>query len=178
MSVFVLTAMDFAVLGFLVPSLWEIEVAFAASVFVILAYWFFTFRSGDHCSDRSLDNSSAVHASDDKIGQSRGDSQSSAYLIKLELLAAKNLIAANLNGTSDPYVIITCGNEKRFRIMVFPFMNIAIIVCTSSSMVPGSRNPMWGEEFNFSVDELPVQKPICCPGAGTVPVSGTGTGTG
>ncbi|KAJ6379313.1 hypothetical protein OIU76_016021 [Salix suchowensis] len=24
-------------------------------------------------------------------------------------------------------------------------------------MVPGSRNPMWGEEFNFSVDELPVQ---------------------
>ncbi|XP_044466803.1 BAG-associated GRAM protein 1-like isoform X2 [Mangifera indica] len=26
-----------------------------------------------------------------------------------------------------------------------------------SSMIPGSRNPMWGEEFNFSVDELPVQ---------------------
>ncbi|XP_040943789.1 BAG-associated GRAM protein 1 isoform X2 [Gossypium hirsutum] len=24
-------------------------------------------------------------------------------------------------------------------------------------MVPGSRNPMWGEEFDFSVDELPVQ---------------------
>ncbi|WJX44308.1 BAG-associated GRAM protein 1, variant 2 [Trifolium repens] len=143
MSVFVLTAMDFAVLGFLVPSLWEIEVAFAASIFVILAYWFFTFRTGDHHSDRSLsDNSSAIHSSDDKvkIGNPRGDSQSSAYLIKLELLAAKNLIAANLNGTSDPYVIITCGNEKRF-----------------SSMVPGSRNPMWGEEFNFSVDELPVQ---------------------
>ncbi|XP_008391886.1 BAG-associated GRAM protein 1 isoform X4 [Malus sylvestris] len=36
--------------------------------------------------------------------------------------------------------MITCGTEKRF-----------------SSMVPGSRNPMWGEEFNFSVDELPVQ---------------------
>jgi hypothetical protein len=68
MSVFVLTAMDFAVLGFLVPSLWEIEVAFAASVFVILAYWFFTFRTGDHHSDRSLsDNSSAIHSSDDKV---------------------------------------------------------------------------------------------------------------
>ncbi|XP_059655183.1 BAG-associated GRAM protein 1 isoform X2 [Cornus florida] len=64
----------------------------------------------------------------------------SAYIIKLELLAAKNLIGANLNGTSDPYAIITCGKEKRF-----------------SSMVPGSRNPMWGEEFNFSVDELPVE---------------------
>lgn len=24
-------------------------------------------------------------------------------------------------------------------------------------MIPGSRNPMWGEEFDFSVDELPVQ---------------------
>jgi len=35
--------------------------------------------------------------------------------LQLELLAAKNLIAANLNGTSDPYTIITCGNEKRFR---------------------------------------------------------------
>ncbi|XP_052293181.1 BAG-associated GRAM protein 1 isoform X14 [Citrus sinensis] len=73
--------------------------------------------------------------------QFKGDPQTnSAYLIKLELLAAKNLIGANLNGTSDPYAIITCGSEKRF-----------------SSMVPGSRNPMWGEEFNFSVDELPVQ---------------------
>ena len=24
-------------------------------------------------------------------------------------------------------------------------------------MVPGSRNPMWGEEFNFAVEELPVE---------------------
>ncbi|KAI5670017.1 hypothetical protein M9H77_19870 [Catharanthus roseus] len=61
-------------------------------------------------------------------------------MIKVELLAAKNLLGANINGTSDPYAIITCGTEKRF-----------------SSMVPGSRNPMWGEEFNFSVNELPVE---------------------
>lgn len=60
--------------------------------------------------------------------------------VQLDLLAARNLIAANLNGTSDPYVLITCGEEKRF-----------------SSMVPGSRNPMWGEEFNFFVDSLPVK---------------------
>ncbi|CAI9770921.1 unnamed protein product [Fraxinus pennsylvanica] len=77
----------------------------------------------------------------DKMGQFKEDPQTnSAYLIKVELLAAKNLMGANLNGTSDPYAIITCGAEKRF-----------------SSMVPGSRNPMWGEEFIFSVDELPVQ---------------------
>ncbi|KAJ7980645.1 BAG-associated GRAM protein 1 [Quillaja saponaria] len=133
---------DSTVLEFLVPSLWEIQVTVAASIFVILAYWFFTYRSD---GDRALvDNSaSPADATDDKdkMGQLKGDSQaSSAYLIKLELLAAKNLIGANLNGTSDPYAIITCGTEKRF-----------------SSMVPGSRNPMWGEEFNFSVDELPVQ---------------------
>jgi len=35
--------------------------------------------------------------------------------VQLELLAAKNLMAANLNGTSDPYALITCGAEKRFR---------------------------------------------------------------
>ncbi|XP_061373438.1 BAG-associated GRAM protein 1 [Gastrolobium bilobum] len=135
-----------AFLDFLFPSFWEIKVAVAASVFVILAYCFFTYRTGYRdAADRSLlDNSAAAgDATDDKdkIGQLKGDSQtSSGYLIKLELLAAKNLVGANLNGTSDPYAIITCGNEKRF-----------------SSMVPGSRNPMWGEEFNFSVDELPVQ---------------------
>ncbi|XP_027345796.1 BAG-associated GRAM protein 1 isoform X2 [Abrus precatorius] len=136
---------DSALFGFLFPSLWEIKVTVAASVFVILAYWFFSFRTGDLHADPSLpDNPVAagdVADDKDKMDQPKVDSQtSSAYLIKLELLAAKNLIGANLNGTSDPYAIITCGNEKRF-----------------SSMVPGSRNPMWGEEFNFSVDELPVQ---------------------
>ncbi|CAA2999375.1 BAG-associated GRAM 1 isoform X2 [Olea europaea subsp. europaea] len=75
------------------------------------------------------------------MGQLKGDPETnSAYLIKVELLAGKNLIGANLNGTPDPSAIITCGAEKFF-----------------SSMIPGSRNPMWGEEFNFSVDELPVQ---------------------
>ncbi|KAH1060221.1 hypothetical protein GLYMA_02G137700v4 [Glycine max] len=133
------TLVDSALFAFLFPSLWEIEVAVAASVFVILAYRFFTARTG--YADPSLADSSAADDKD-KMGQSKVDSQaSSAYLIKLELLAAKNLVGANLNGTSDPYAIITCGNEKRF-----------------SSMVPGSRNPMWGEEFNFSVDELPVQQ--------------------
>ncbi|OIW10159.1 hypothetical protein TanjilG_27910 [Lupinus angustifolius] len=128
-------------LVFLVPSFWEIKVAVAASLFVIFAYWFFTYRTGDLAADLSLNHNSDASDDKDKMGLLKGDSQtSSGYLIKLELLAAKNLGGANLNGTSDPYAIIMCGNEKRF-----------------SSMVPGSRNPMWGEEFNFSVDELPVQ---------------------
>ncbi|KAL9437181.1 hypothetical protein AB3S75_023097 [Citrus x aurantiifolia] len=128
----------------LVPSWWEIQVTVAASLCVIASYWFFFSKTGDFGVDRSqLVESSSISAIDDKdkMVQFKGDPQTnSAYLIKLELLAAKNLIGANLNGTSDPYAIITCGSEKRF-----------------SSMVPGSRNPMWGEEFNFSVDELPVQ---------------------
>lgn len=44
-------------------------------------------------------------------------------VFQLELLAAKNLIAANLNGTSDPYAIITCGTEKRFRLFSCGFFS-------------------------------------------------------
>ncbi|KAK4566382.1 hypothetical protein RGQ29_002580 [Quercus rubra] len=133
------TAMEF-----LVPSWWEIKVTVAASVFVIVAYWFFTYRTEEFVADRSLGDVNSPNLVDHvnrKMVQLKGNPQTnSAYLIKLELLAAKNLIGANLNGTSDPYAIITCGTEKRF-----------------SSMVPGSRNPMWGEEFNFAVEELPVE---------------------
>ncbi|KAF3451047.1 hypothetical protein FNV43_RR07136 [Rhamnella rubrinervis] len=136
---------DALLLDFLVPSWWEIKVTVAASIFVIFSFWFFSYGgAAGGLGDRSLDNSGGsgdANDDKDKMGQLKGDPQTnSAYLIKLELLAAKNLIGANLNGTSDPYAIITCGTQKRF-----------------SSMVPGSRNPMWGEEFNFSVDELPVQ---------------------
>ncbi|KAB2039472.1 hypothetical protein ES319_D02G012500v1 [Gossypium barbadense] len=133
------------VVDYLVPSWWEVKVAVAASVFVIVSYWFFALqgKDGDGGDRSQVSESSAEGILDDKekIVHSKGDVQTnSRYLIKVELLAAKNLIGANLNGTSDPYAIITCGSEKRF-----------------SSMVPGSRNPMWGEEFDFSVDELPVQ---------------------
>ncbi|XP_077228089.1 BAG-associated GRAM protein 1-like isoform X2 [Tasmannia lanceolata] len=138
--------------NFLLPSWWEIKIAVSAALFVIAAFSFltnFSSEDGGFGTDRSLGDD-PVGAKDeflrdsydkDKMVQLKGESQgASTYVIKLELLAAKNLIGANLNGTSDPYAIITCGSQKRF-----------------SSMVPGSRNPMWGEEFNFFVDELPVE---------------------
>ncbi|XP_058102498.1 BAG-associated GRAM protein 1 [Magnolia sinica] len=128
---------------FLVPSWWEIKITVAAAVLVIAMYSFLMKVSFDGTGVDRTGVCELISESDDgdQMGQLKGDSQStSAYVIKLELLAAKNLIGANLNGTSDPYAIITCGSQKRF-----------------SSMVPGSRNPMWGEEFNFFVDELPVQ---------------------
>lgn len=45
---------------FLVPSWWEIKVTVSASLFVILSYWYFTYKvSRDGDGDRSLlDNSS------------------------------------------------------------------------------------------------------------------------
>ncbi|XP_065626162.1 uncharacterized protein LOC111987016 isoform X5 [Quercus suber] len=65
-----------------------------------------------------------------KMVQLKGNPQTnSAYLIKLELLVAKNLIAANLNGTSDPYAIITCGTEKRFR-----FRNLCFTMNSDSAV--------------------------------------------
>ncbi|XP_059298930.1 BAG-associated GRAM protein 1-like isoform X2 [Lycium ferocissimum] len=140
------------IVEFLLPSWWEVQVAIAATSFVILSCWFFNLAGDDVVVDyrarvdRSVINDDVVdHNPACRVGfdmsQLKGDSQTnSTYIIKVELLAAKNLAAANLNGTSDPYAIISCGSQKRF-----------------SSMVPGARNPMWGEEFNFSVDELPAE---------------------
>ncbi|PSS32810.1 BAG-associated GRAM protein [Actinidia chinensis var. chinensis] len=135
---------DAGTFDFLVPSWWEVEVTVAAAAFAILVCWLFAHGGGSNgggIGTSGLDNSGDVGDDKEKMFQLKGNHQTnSPYMVKLELLAAKNLIGANLNGTSDPYAMITCGTEKRF-----------------SSMVPGSRNPMWGEEFNFSVDELPVQ---------------------
>ncbi|XP_014505905.1 BAG-associated GRAM protein 1 [Vigna radiata var. radiata] len=74
--------------------------------------------------------------------QPKGDSEtSSGYQIMVELFAAKDLVGTKLIGNPDPYAVITCGDdESRF-----------------SSIIHGSRNPVWGEDFNFYVHELPVQ---------------------
>ncbi|CAD5172187.1 unnamed protein product [Musa acuminata subsp. malaccensis] len=140
--------------GFLFPSWWEIEVTVATALLVVGVYSLLeriSFGDAGGDDDRPLGGDEAPLAArvlparqsdaKEKMNQIKVDPQgASAYVVKLELLAAKNLIGANLNGTSDPYAIITCGEQKRF-----------------SSMVPGSRNPIWGEEFNFFADVLPVQ---------------------
>lgn len=105
------TAVDF-----LIPSLWEVQVTVAAAAFVIAAYWFFTSVAGDKVAVNISLAVDEVNDDKQKIVQLKGESHTnSAYMVKVELLAAKNLIGANLNGTSDPYAIITCGTEKRFR---------------------------------------------------------------
>ncbi|KAG2644611.1 hypothetical protein PVAP13_2KG375525 [Panicum virgatum] len=128
-----------AALGFLLPTCWEIEVTCAAAIILVALYAAYELL-GPRPSQAGGDAGAGLLAGELDAADKGGSSGPCAYVVKLELLAAKNLMAANLNGTSDPYALITCGAEKRF-----------------SSMVPGSRNPMWGEEFNFFVDSLPVK---------------------
>jgi len=40
---------------------------------------------------------------------------SSICAFQLELLSAKYLIGANLDGSSDPFAVISCADQKRFR---------------------------------------------------------------
>ncbi|KAF3337867.1 C2 and GRAM domain-containing protein [Carex littledalei] len=105
------------VFRFLVPSLLEVEISISVAL-VLLAILFFLGKNSS-----PLNPTRAIAPLDEKI--------------QLELLAVKYL---NLNGTSEPYAIIKCGEQKRF-----------------SSLVPSSRNPLWGEEFLFFVNSLPVQ---------------------
>ncbi|XP_072970237.1 BAG-associated GRAM protein 1-like isoform X3 [Typha angustifolia] len=146
--------MEESPLGFLFPSLWEAEVTISAAIFLVAVFVVLekssSSRGGDErgrvksSNDRAKGEEIVVLESEGKnqfsSNLSKEDSQDAAYMVKLELLAAKYLIGANLNGTSDPYAIISCGDQKRF-----------------SSMVPNSRNPLWGEEFIFFVHKLPVQ---------------------
>jgi hypothetical protein len=62
------------------------------------------------------------------------------FLRQVELVSAKYLIGASMNGNSEPYAVISLGEQKRF-----------------SSMVPSSRNPVWGEGFNFLSAQLPAE---------------------
>ncbi|CAO2046506.1 unnamed protein product [Urochloa humidicola] len=152
-------------LSLLLPSLWEAEVAISATALLIAALILFLLTSDQHHakptpsaapgSSSSPPSSSAAATTrhrDAGRGRARGSRPVSeitcapgacSYVIKLELLSAKYLIGANLDGSSDPFAVISCGEQKRF-----------------SSMVPSPRNPLWGEEFNFLVDQLPVEVTI------------------
>ncbi|CAL9184464.1 unnamed protein product [Musa hybrid cultivar] len=150
----------------LFPSWWEVEVAVSSAILLIAAYLIFWESSTSSSKGSELDwprcrseitaaNREIVLESEDKeevglkelcyaslfIFHTRYNCLN-MFVLKLELLAAKNLIGANLDGTSDSYAIISCGGQTRY-----------------SSMIPSSRDPLWGEEFNFFVDKLPIQ--IC-----------------
>uniref|UniRef100_A0A453P1Y5 C2 domain-containing protein n=1 Tax=Aegilops tauschii subsp. strangulata TaxID=200361 RepID=A0A453P1Y5_AEGTS len=149
----------------LLPSLWEAEVAIsavallAAAVALLLILEetasatsppFSTTKSYDRdrrCRTRGSAKGSRAFAEPGCAGDeitlvadSSGSRSSTAYVIKLELVSAKYLIGANLNGTSEPYAVISLGRQKRF-----------------SPMVPSQRNPVWGEAFSFLARELPAE---------------------
>ena len=54
MVVVIVTMMIETAMEFLVLSWWEIKVTVVASVFVIIAYWFFTYRTEEFIAVRSL----------------------------------------------------------------------------------------------------------------------------
>ncbi|CAL9113379.1 unnamed protein product [Musa textilis] len=147
----------------LFPSWWEVEVAVSSAIILIAAYlllWESSTSSGRSELDWPRCRSEITAANREIVLESENKEEYlktscaplfichtrytclNMFILKLELLAAKNLIGANLDGTSDSYAIITCGRQTRY-----------------SSMIPSSRDPLWGEEFNFFVDKLPIQ--IC-----------------
>ncbi|KAJ1279896.1 hypothetical protein BS78_04G190300 [Paspalum vaginatum] len=152
-------------LGLLLPSLWEAEVAISATALLIAALVLFLLTSEQQRATKPAagagttspaSRSSAAAACHRDAGRRRNGKAAAAapeivscgqdggrYVVKLELLSAKYLIGANLDGSSDPFAVISCADQKRF-----------------SSMVPSQRNPLWGEEFNFLVDQLPVEVTI------------------
>ncbi|KAM0875716.1 hypothetical protein ACQ4PT_036646 [Festuca glaucescens] len=162
-------------LRFLLPSLWEAEVAIsAAALLATVALLLVLDQTASSTSPTASPLSSAAEACgrDSRCRRQRrsgrakrsnkaaaepglaseieilADSSPSrgtttAYVIKVELVSAKYLIGANLNGTSEPYAVISLGDQKRF-----------------SSMVPTPRNPVWGEGFNFLAGELPAEVTI------------------
>ena len=54
MVVVIVTMMIETAMEFLVLSWWEIKVTVVASIFVIIAYWFFTYRTKEFIVVRSL----------------------------------------------------------------------------------------------------------------------------
>lgn len=43
------------------------------------------------------------------------------FSFKVELFTAKDLVSAKLTGKPDPYAVITCGKDKRFRFVDLGF---------------------------------------------------------
>ncbi|XP_044951065.1 BAG-associated GRAM protein 1-like isoform X1 [Hordeum vulgare subsp. vulgare] len=152
----------------LLPSLWEAEVAISAVALLAAAVALLLVL--DETASATSPSSPTTKSYDrDRRGRMRGSAKGSkpaaepgcagdeitlvagssrsrsttAYVIKVELVSAKYLIGANLNGTSEPYAVISLGEQKRF-----------------SPMVPSSRNPVWGEAFSLLAGELPAEVTI------------------
>jgi len=73
------------------------------------------------------------------------------FPFKVELFAAKDLVGSKLKVKPNPYALITCGNDKRFRFvhLVFPFLYLIF----SLQEVVEPRKQMhillYFEEFSF-----------------------------
>ncbi|XP_042386955.1 BAG-associated GRAM protein 1-like [Zingiber officinale] len=133
-------------LDFLFPSCWEVKVALSSALLVIAAFltWGNTYahaalsRRSDHPRPRRGNKTTTAETTEIVLERedyketllSEEDSPYSAYLVKLELLAGKNLSGSNLDGTSDAYAIITCGSQTKYR-QVLSILSSILIFCYS-----------------------------------------------
>ncbi len=75
-------------------------------------------------------------------------SSTQPYEFTVLLKSASHLIAADTNGLSDPFVIVTLGRENA------PHRK------QTSKTIPKTLNPVWNETFKFSENKLLAQRSL------------------
>lgn len=75
----------------------------------------------------------------DAFGRSKSDGGEGSGLIELSLIEARDLVAADLRGTSDPYVRVQYGNVKR-----------------RTKVIHKTLHPQWNQTLEFPDDGSPL----------------------
>lgn len=78
-------------------------------------------------------------------------------MTKKNVLCLPLLEVRPTENTRFPYSSIYLIRKKTLAQHCSVGPQVDILVCCRSSVIRDSRNPLWGEDFSFSVHELPVQ---------------------
>lgn len=81
-----------------------------------------------------------VAVKNDAFGRSKSDGGEGSGLIELSLIEAKDLVAADLRGTSDPYVRVLYGTIKK-----------------RTKVIHKTLNPQWNQTLEFPDDGSPLR---------------------
>ncbi|PAA65306.1 hypothetical protein BOX15_Mlig019212g2 [Macrostomum lignano] len=95
-------------------------------------------QTGELCLECTMSSEPTADASAAAASSSKSkyvDKSVEGRPVTFSLVAGKKLMAADLGGTSDPFVRVTIGNRLLYK----------------SQIVKGSLNPQWNEEFTVPV---------------------------